>query len=290
MALSQWIVLALKLSIFLLVFALGLQTNIRNVGHLFARPGKFLRSVLAMNVLMPLFAVALAAAAPLSYAVKVMLVAVALAPMPPALPRKESKAGGEESYAIGLLFTAACLSIVTIPLAMEVLERAFRAPLSMAPGKVAQIILTTTFAPLGAGLAVRAIAPSFAGRISEPVARVAGVTLPLAALALLFGFRHAIVAEFSFNGVGAITAFVLFGLGVGHVLGGDNPADRTVLALSTATRHPGMALAIASGNFPQKRDFIAALFLYLVVSALLSMAYLAVRRMRAARETDAAAA
>jgi BASS family bile acid:Na+ symporter len=94
MALSQWIVLALKLSIFLLVFALGLQTNIRNVGHLLARPGKFLRSVLAMNVLMPLFAVALAAAAPLSYAVKVMLVAVALAPMPPcsAAQRKARRA------------------------------------------------------------------------------------------------------------------------------------------------------------------------------------------------------
>ena len=39
--------------------------------------------------------------------------------------------------------------------------------------------------------------------------------------------------------------FSLAGLAVGHVLGGPDRDERTVLGLSTAARHPAKALAIA---------------------------------------------
>jgi BASS family bile acid:Na+ symporter len=44
----------------------------------------------------------------------------------------------------------------------------------------------------------------------------------------------------------ALGAFTLAGLAAGHLLGGPNRDDCTVLALATASRHPGVALAIAS--------------------------------------------
>jgi BASS family bile acid:Na+ symporter len=43
----------------------------------------------------------------------------------------------------------------------------------------------------------------------------------------------------------AIALFSLAGVVVGHLLGGPDPDERTVLGLSTAARHPAMALAIA---------------------------------------------
>ena len=69
-------------------------------------------------------------------------------------------------------------------------------------------------------------------------------------------------------------ALAIVGLGVGHALGGPDPADRTVLAMSTASRHPAVALAIAtSGVDPDKRAEIAVVLLYLVVATVLSFPY-----------------
>ena len=76
----------------------------------------------------------------------------------------------------------------------------------------------------------------------------------------------------------AIAAFVAIGLIVGHLLGGPDPRDRVVLALATASRHPGVALAIAAANFPQEKGVMGAILLYLVISLIVSVAYLAWRR------------
>jgi bile acid:Na+ symporter, BASS family len=68
--------------------------------------------------------------------------------------------------------------------------------------------------------------------------------------------------------------FVLVGLAVGHLLGGPDPEDRTVLALSTAMRHPAIAIAIAQSNFPDQKLAPAAILLYLLVSVIAAAPYL----------------
>jgi BASS family bile acid:Na+ symporter len=48
---------------------------------------------------------------------------------------------------------------------------------------------------------------------------------------------------------GTLTALVvitLIWLAVGHLLGGPDEDDRTVLAFATASRHPGVAMAVGS--------------------------------------------
>ena len=72
----------------------------------------------------------------------------------------------------------------------------------------------------------------------------------------------------------AIAIFVTVGLIAGALLGGPNASDRTVLALSTASRHPGIALAIARANFPNEKLVLPAILLYLIVNALLSWIFL----------------
>ena len=51
-----------------------------------------------------------------------------------------------------------------------------------------------------------------------------------------------------------------------------------MLALATASRHPGIALYLASHNFPQEKAVLAAVLLYLLVSTLLALPYVAWRR------------
>jgi BASS family bile acid:Na+ symporter len=72
----------------------------------------------------------------------------------------------------------------------------------------------------------------------------------------------------------AILAFIGAGLALGHLLGGPDPEDRAVLALATATRHPGVAMVIASGNFPGEKLVAPALLLYLIMATIASIPYL----------------
>ena len=61
-------------------------------------------------------------------------------------------------------------------------------------------------------------------------------------------------------------------------LGGSDDEDRSVLALASAARHPGVAMAVASANFPDQKLAPAAILLYLLLSALLSIPYVVWRR------------
>jgi BASS family bile acid:Na+ symporter len=64
------------------------------------------------------------------------------------------------------------------------------------------------------------------------------------------------------------------GLAIGHFLGGPLSENRTALAISTASRHPGIAIAIAAANFPEQTLVTPAIFLYLLVTAVVSIPYL----------------
>ncbi|MGH9938965.1 MAG: bile acid:sodium symporter family protein [Blastocatellia bacterium] len=278
MSAATLILLALKASIFLNVFSLGLAASWRDVISLFRSPGRLARSVSSMYVVMPLFAAALASAFDPHPAVKIALIALAVAPIPPLLPKKEMKAGGESSYVIGLLVAVALLSIVFTPLAVELLGKVFGAPARMPPSAIARLVLMTVIAPLAAGMFVRRVAPVFAERGPSLIRLAATALLVVSVLPVLFIAWPAIESLIGDGTLAAIAAFVLVGLTAGHLLGGPAPEDRAVLALSTASRHPGVAMAIASANFPEQKLVPAAILLYLIVSAIVSIPYLAWRK------------
>lgn len=56
----------------------------------------------------------------------------------------------------------------------------------------------------------------------------------------------------------AFAAFVIVSLAVGHLLGGPAPENRIAPAISTASRHPGIAIAIGLFNFPEEKLVMAA--------------------------------
>ena len=123
--------LAIKASIMLLVFGLGLHASPRDTTYLFRKPGLLLRSLLSMGVIMPLFATVIAEIFDLHSAVEIAIIALALAPVPPILPGKQEKAGGRASYAIGLLVTAALFAIVLVPAGVELMGKVFAKDLHM---------------------------------------------------------------------------------------------------------------------------------------------------------------
>lgn len=274
MPLATLLPLVLQASIAGTVLALGLRTRRHDVLSLFREPGKLARSLLAMLVVMPLLALAMAAALPLHPAVEVALVGLAVSPVPPLLPGKALKAGGRTSYVVGLLFATALVSIATVPLAVHTAGAITGAPRSLAAGRIAGVVLASVLVPLLLGVVIHALAPALAARAVRPVALASTLLLVVGLQPLFPALWQPMLALVGNGTLLAIAAFAGAGLAVGHLLGGRDREDRVVLALSTAARHPMVAIAAATTLFPGHRDVAPAVLLYLLVSALLTAVYL----------------
>jgi BASS family bile acid:Na+ symporter len=265
------VMFALKGSIMLTVFGFGLRASVGDLFYLLRRPRLLVLSLTAMFVIMPLFALFAVRVGHFSPAVAIALVAVSLSPVPPLLPRKMTKAGGIAPY--GLMVTAATLAVLYIPLASELIGKYFGRPFGMSPGTVAKVVVVSILIPLAAGILLRKIAPALAVRIAHPVALIAAIVLLAGAVCILaFAYRSAL-ALIGDGTLLVFAAFILVGLLVGHYFGGPDPDSRVVLALSTACRHPALALTIASTNFPAEHRVLGAILLYLVLNALLTIPY-----------------
>jgi BASS family bile acid:Na+ symporter len=264
---------ALVAGLLLLVTTLGLQANPRDGTALLRQPVRLLRSLTSMLVVMPIVAAVLARAFDLDPTVKIALVALALSPVPPFLPAKNIRSGGESSYLIGLLVTSALVSIVFVPLALEFLERVLDIPLSLSFWRVLLPVGLTVFAPLLVGLLVKRFAPTFAARVAKPAGRLATVLFVAGLIPLMVTSMVKAIPLIGNGTLAAMLAFSLIGLGVGHLLGGRVPGDRATLALSTAARHPGVAMAIARFNFPEQTLVLPAVLMYILLNAIVSLGY-----------------
>ncbi|WP_321910034.1 MULTISPECIES: hypothetical protein [unclassified Paraburkholderia] len=273
--------LALQCAIAGTVFTYGLQATRDDLLYIARRPGLLVRSLIAMLVIMPLIVVACVYYLQLPQPTAVVLIALAISPVPPLLPRKHKKAGGIAPYGLGLLVVLALVSIVTVPLSVALLNWLFAEAIAVGPVAIMKIVLTMIIAPLVAGVLVSKLASGAAQRLLAPVRLVATVLLFAGILALLAGTWHGIWVATGHWTVVAIVAFVLAGLIVGHWLGGPEQQHASVLALSTASRHPAIALSISAVNFPGEQ-FAPTLVLYLILCTMLAIPYVKWQRSRSA--------
>jgi BASS family bile acid:Na+ symporter len=271
---ASLIPVAISISIFLLVLGIGLKATPRHATHLLRHAGQLARSLAAMYLAMPVFAVAVALAFDLHPAAEIALVAVAVSPVPPFLPLKAIKAGGARDYTIGLLVAASALAIVLVPLAVQLVGAVFAQPFSMPATGTARIVTLTVLAPLAIGMALQQFAPSIAERMARPVSIASVALLVIALVPVLFSAWRPILSLIGTGTVPTFAAFVAVGTVVGHLLGGPRAEERGVLALACGSRHPGIALAIAHANFPDDKHVLPALLLYLVIGALVAAPYL----------------
>jgi len=276
---KQLLTLAFQVAIIGTVFGFGLKSTSDDLLYVVRRPGLLLRSLLAVLVVMPVLAVLLVKAFDFRQTVEIVLVALAISPVPPLLPQKESKAGGRRSYGLGLMLFLGLVAIVVIPLVIELLARVFSRSFTVDSGAIARIVFVAVLLPLVAGMAVRMFLPRIAERLDKPVHIMANGLLLVGALVLLAVAWQAVWAAAGDGTLLVLIAFVVAGLVVGHLMGAPEPEHSVVLALSTACRHPAIALAIAVANFPDQR-FGGTILLYLLVSAAVGFPYVAWQRRR----------
>jgi BASS family bile acid:Na+ symporter len=270
---TQLISLGIQVSMGLMVFCVGLHARAEDIVYLLRKPGQLVRSLVAMNVIMPAVAVTIALAFPsLDRSLRVALIALSVAPIPPILPGTQLKAGGRSSYVVGLLAIAALVSIVTVPVTAAFIGRIFGQEVNTDAAAIAWIVGTSLLGPIVAGIVVERFAPAFAERIGRPLSLFATALLVVSFLPVLLKIWPAIVASFGNFTLLTIGVFVAIGLAVGHLLGGPAREDRSVLALATASRHPGVALAVAHDT-ASLMSVLGIVLVCLIVGALFGAVY-----------------
>jgi bile acid:Na+ symporter, BASS family len=274
---QQWFalaVLALKVSIPMQVFAIGLGAGWRDAVYLFRRPRLLANSVLARNVAVPIIAILLIKTFPFHVAVAITIGVLAVTPVPPLLPRSQLKAGCHSSYVLGLLVSQSLLAIVLVPVTIELMDLALGARAHFSVVRVAVLIGETILFPLAAGMLASRSLPKL-HRFAPQILMVGTVLLIAGAIPLLLLGWRAFGALAGNGSILAIAIFIVAGTAVGHLLGGRRPADRVALAIATPARHPGLTVAIAQANYPEQTRLVAgAIVIYLILRVLISFPYL----------------
>jgi len=258
------------------VLSVGMRTTFDDAFYLFKNPTLLFRALLAMNVIMPLFVGLLTWLFDLEPIVIIVLIALSVSPVPPILPGKAFKAGGRKSYTIGLLTMASLLSIVLVPLTLQIFETAFSRSVKFSPTDVALTIFIGVIAPLTTGIFIHLGGLEFSDRAGAFIGRLATVVLIFAVVPVLFMSLPKIWQLIGNGTVLALLAFIVFGLTVGHLLGGPDPDDRTVLAISVSGRHPGIAMAISgvAATAVGTEHAAAVILLYLIIGAIVGGQYI----------------
>ena len=281
------LVLAFQGSIMLTVFGFGLRATIEDVLYVVRRPRILVISLVSMFIVMPFIALILALVIAPPRVALVALVTLALSPVPPTLLGKEHDAAGRASYGLGLTVAVSILSIVLIPALVVFLGGLTDNPFNMGVTAVAVQVLVAVVLPLAAGMLVRAFLPRLAERVEKPFALVAKVVLLAAAAFVLVAAFPQFVEVLTASTVAAFVVFTVLGLAFGHIMAGPDPGDSRVLALASALRHPGIALAIATANFPSLQ-FGAVIILYLIIGTIVCIPYMKwmQRRTAAGKESN----
>jgi len=272
MSIVHLLPVVVNFSIALIVFGLGLGASLNDAAYLIRRPQMLFRSLLSMSLVMPVFALLLVVLFDLHPAIELAIVALSLSPVPPFLPRTQTKGGGTAPYVVSLLVMTSILAIITVPLGIWSIE-AIRHIDADVPKVAWSLVLTITL-PLVMGMILHDLFPGLASRLVRPAPLLGGALLVLI-LAPVLILEWNIV--WSMVGNGTLVILVLFslvGIAVGHLLGGPNPHDQVVLALATASRHPGVAIAVAAVNTEHIAPVAAVVIWHLVVGAVLAGPYL----------------
>lgn len=275
----------LLISVMLIVIALGLRCGPADATYLLRKPRLLVRSLVAMNVIMPLVAVWLVSNFDFKAPVKVALVALAISPLPPVLPGKRLSLTSR-GYIYGIVVAAAVCSVVLVSLTASLLSVHFHTQHVRAV-RVFVVVTLTVLAPLFVGLFIEKVRPTWVARLA-PILSTVGTVILILALIPVAVLEWPIIRSLFGDGT-AVAAVILAAVGllVGHLLGGPDPQHRTVLALATASRHPGVALVAATSAYAQTPRLVtAAVLLAFVVSMIVSAPYAAWRRRVAATSAN----
>ena len=262
-------------SVFLLVVSIGLQARVGATLQVLSDAGdrrKLFGALLAMFVGVPALAFLVVRLGDLQGPAAAALLAVSISPIAPFLPRKQWKVGGDPEWVTALQVTATILSVLLAPLFLALLNRAYGLSIEAPLGSMMTVLALTVLAPLLLGMLVQKASPGAASRLAGPVGLVGTILLAAVAILILAGMWPALAAAAATQLLPASLVLSIGGVMLGHLLTAGPRSDRTASAMASVSRHPGVAIILASAALGGTQAVLVAdvLFFVLVATAVLA--------------------
>jgi BASS family bile acid:Na+ symporter len=193
---------------------------------------------------------------------------------------------GDTTYAFSLAIVSSLLAIVVAPAWIALLAQHFGVEAEVSPARVATALTKGFLAPLGVGIVVQVLAPEAGRRWAERVLGLGGLVMAAAGVGLA-ATHWDLILEVPPLGAVTLAVYLAGALLLGHVLGGPKDNDRTVLAITCATRHVAVALLVAA-SFRGPRTAVLVVC-YMLVMLAVSIPYVKWRK-RVSSQTPTPAA
>lgn len=235
--------------VLLLMLSVGLQVTLRDLGDLTRRPFLYLRALLAIELAVPLLALAVVALLRPGPLARGALLLLAVCPGVALLTHSAQKKGGSLVTALNLLLVLSLLAPLTVPAWLSVLARVYDRPLLLSAAQVFTTAVPSVVLPLALGMLLHALLPRLAPALGRAVHTLFVVALLVAAVALLWVARPALRAV-DLRVLLAVLVLVTGSALLGHWAGGPRPEDRITVGLAAVLGNPALALAIVKENLP----------------------------------------
>jgi predicted Na+-dependent transporter len=201
--------------------------------------------LLANFVLVPLWAYVLTLVLPLGQPLQIGLMVLATAAGAPFLPKLVQGAKGNVAFGVGMMVLLMVVTILYMPIVLPLLLPG----VSVNPWDIAKSLIILMLVPLALGMLFKSHSPDSAEHW-QPVMNKTSTVSVLVLLVVGLGLNISnIINLIGSFGLLAILLLVGGSLLIGFLLGGGDPAIRSVMGLGTAQRNISAAILVTAQNF-----------------------------------------
>ncbi|MCA9952245.1 MAG: bile acid:sodium symporter [Anaerolineales bacterium] len=268
---SEALVVITQLSVFTFIItsmlAMGLSLTVKQIIDPLRKLKVVLLALLANFVLVPAFAYGILRLIPLNQDLAIGLIIVACAAGAPFLPKLAQAAKGDAAFSVGLMTLLMIVTVIYLPIMLPILLPGA----SVSPWDIAQSLIVMMLLPLGIGLLIKARYPETAGILQPTMSQISSMAIVLMLVGVLVLQFSTIIATIGTGGLLAAIIFLVGGLLIGILLGGKNPAIRSVMGLGTAQRNLSAAMLVTVQNFSDQPNVLVMVMLVAILGLILLM-------------------
>ena len=224
-----------------------------------------LLALLANFVLVPLLAYVITLIIPLEQSLQIGLIVLATAAGVPFLPKLVQGAKGNIAFGVGLMVLLMVVTIFYLPIVLPLLLPG----VEINPWDIAKSLIVLMLIPLAIGLLFKSHSPEDAAHWQPVMNKISGLSI-LVLLVVGLGLNVSnIISLIGSLGLVALVLFIVGSLLIGMLLGGRDPAIRSVMGLGTAQRNVSAAILVSIQNFSGTNTvsfvLVAAVLLLLIL-------------------------
>jgi predicted Na+-dependent transporter len=227
------------------MLAMGLSLSTAQIVQPLKNARMVILALLGNFVLVPLLAFAITRLIPISQDLQIGLIVLSTVAGAPFLVKEVQAAKGDLALSVGLMFMLMVVTIVYVPLVLPIMLQG----IEVNAWDIAKSLIFTMLLPIVLGLMYRASHTEEAQHWASLLNKLSSIAL---LIMLVTGLGLNISNIISLIGSGGFLSLILFVIGsllIGFLMGGRDPAIRSVMGLGTAQRNVAAAILITSLNF-----------------------------------------